>query len=158
MNYFADTNIFVGFSVIHDEWHEQCKKFITADENQIFWSNLVKKEYEDKLQDIINSVEFFIKNLLERIILSLMIRRTPERKTRFIGRVLSRSGKGISGGTLDHLQCFMADDLTEIGPEFSFRFVIMQNFLSIEQREHDLLHQVLTVLLRHAESTADSED
>ena len=63
MNYFADTNIFVGFSVIHDEWHEQCKKVITADENQIFWSNLVKKEYEDKLQDIINSVEFFIKKV-----------------------------------------------------------------------------------------------
>lgn len=63
MNYFADTNIFVEFSVIHDEWHEQCKKFITADENQIFWSNLVKKEYEDKLQDIINSVEFFIKKV-----------------------------------------------------------------------------------------------
>ena len=43
----------------------------------------------------------------------------------------------------------MTNDLTEIGPELSFRRVIVQDFLPIEQRKHDLLHQILAVL-QHA--------
>lgn len=48
MSFFIDTNLAVGFSVVHDNWHEKSKKFVENNED-IYWSNLVKKEYEYKL-------------------------------------------------------------------------------------------------------------
>ena len=61
MNYFTDTNIPLGYAVIHDKWHKKSTEFILDDENTIFWSTLVRKEYSNKLSDIIFDVESFLK-------------------------------------------------------------------------------------------------
>lgn len=62
MSFFTDTNLAVGYSVIHDKWHEKSKDFIDNNKN-IYWSNLVKEEYEDKLEDIENASDFFLKRV-----------------------------------------------------------------------------------------------
>ena len=54
MNYFIDTNVALGYTIIHDKWHPQSEKFITETSEDIFWSNLVKKEYSSKLNNIEN--------------------------------------------------------------------------------------------------------
>ena len=56
MSFFVDTNIPLGYTVIHDKFHDSSKNFIENNEN-IFWSNLVKKEYTEKLDDIIDDIE-----------------------------------------------------------------------------------------------------
>ena len=61
MNYFIDTNVALGYTIIHDKWHPQSEKFITETSEDIFWSNLVKKEYSSKLNNIENSIDFFLK-------------------------------------------------------------------------------------------------
>lgn len=44
MNIFLDTNIPIGYTVIHDRLHEDSKTFIDNHEtDSIFWSTLVKK-------------------------------------------------------------------------------------------------------------------
>lgn len=59
MNFFTDTNIPIGYTVIHDKWHKPSKKFINNHSNEsIFWSNLVQKEYQETLNDIIDDVNF----------------------------------------------------------------------------------------------------
>ncbi|MBQ7928549.1 MAG: hypothetical protein IJ287_07425 [Methanobrevibacter sp.] len=61
MNFFVDTNIPLGYTVIHDKWHEKSKTFIENHANDsIFWSTLVKKEYRKKLNDIIDEVRIFL--------------------------------------------------------------------------------------------------
>lgn len=62
MSFFVDTNLAVGYTVIHDKWHEKSKNFIEKEEN-IHWSNLVQSEYEKKLNDIENESEFFLKRV-----------------------------------------------------------------------------------------------
>ena len=61
MHYFIDTNVALGYTVIHDKWHPPSEKFITETSEDIFWSNLVKKEYSSKLNNIENSIDFFLK-------------------------------------------------------------------------------------------------
>ena len=63
MNYFIDTNVALGYTIIHDKWHPQSEKFITETSEDIFWSNLVKKEYSSKLNNIENSIDFFLRTL-----------------------------------------------------------------------------------------------
>lgn len=63
MSFFIDTNIAIGFTVIHDKWHEQSKKFINNCSDSIYWSNLVKDEYTRKLTDIEEPTEFFLKRV-----------------------------------------------------------------------------------------------
>lgn len=61
MNYFIDTNIPIGYSIIHDQWHDVSKDFINNHQkDSIFWSNLVKREYTEKLNKIINNVSIFL--------------------------------------------------------------------------------------------------
>lgn len=61
MVFFTDTNIPLGYTVVHDKWHESSKTFINNHENDsIFWSNLVKKEYRETLNDIIDDVNVFL--------------------------------------------------------------------------------------------------
>ena len=62
MSFFIDTNLAVGYSVIHDKWHEKSKKIVENNEN-IYWSNLVQQEYNYKLEDIENTSEFFLKRV-----------------------------------------------------------------------------------------------
>ena len=61
MHYFIDTNVALGYTIIHDKWHPQSDKFITETSEDIFWSNVVKKEYSSKLNNIENSIDFFLK-------------------------------------------------------------------------------------------------
>lgn len=61
MNYFTDTNIPLGYTVIHDRWHEKSTEIILNNENKIFWSNLVREEYSKKLSEITYDVERFLK-------------------------------------------------------------------------------------------------
>ena len=61
MNIFLDTNIPIGYTVIHDRLHEDSKTFIDNHEtDSIFWSTLVKKEYRQTLNDIIDEVKIFL--------------------------------------------------------------------------------------------------
>jgi hypothetical protein len=60
--FFVDTNFAVGYTVIHDKWHEKAKNFVEKND-EIYWSNLVQKEYEYKLGDIENTTEFFLKRV-----------------------------------------------------------------------------------------------
>lgn len=61
MNYFTDTNIPLGYTVIHDRWHVESTDFILKNQNKIFWSNLVQEEYSNKLSYITHDVERFLK-------------------------------------------------------------------------------------------------
>lgn len=61
MSFFIDTNMAIGYSVVHDKWHDNAVKFICETEEDIFWSNLVQKEYSEKLGEIISIVEIFLK-------------------------------------------------------------------------------------------------
>ncbi|WP_407411671.1 hypothetical protein [Methanobrevibacter sp.] len=61
MNFFVDTNIPIGYTVIHDRLHEKSKTFIDNHEtDSIFWSTLVKKEYHETLNDLIDEVKIFL--------------------------------------------------------------------------------------------------
>lgn len=61
MNYFIDTNISLGYTIIHDKWHDVSKTFINNHEkDSIFWSNLVKNEYAKKFNKIIDDMNIFI--------------------------------------------------------------------------------------------------
>lgn len=62
MSYFADTNLAFGYTVIHDKWHENSKEFI-EDNNLIFWSTLVQKEYTEKLDDVLDDIEYFLESI-----------------------------------------------------------------------------------------------
>ena len=61
MNYFIDTNVAIGYTVVHDKWHEPSRDFITNCEDSIFWSNLVVKEYGEKLDEILDVIDEFLK-------------------------------------------------------------------------------------------------
>ena len=61
MHYFIDTNVALGYTVIHDKMHPESEKFIRETSEDIFWSNLVKEEYSFKLNDIEDSIDFFLK-------------------------------------------------------------------------------------------------
>lgn len=60
MTFFVDTNIPLGYTIIHDKFHDPSKNFI-EDNEDIFWSNLVKKEYTEKLDALIDDIEIFLK-------------------------------------------------------------------------------------------------
>lgn len=61
MNYFLDTNVPLGYTIIHDKWHESSINFIndTCDDS-LFWSNFVKDEYDRKLEIILNMAHDFL--------------------------------------------------------------------------------------------------
>lgn len=61
MSFFSDTNIPIAYTVIHDKWHINAITFLNNhEEDTIFWSTLVKDEYENKLKDIIGDVAKFL--------------------------------------------------------------------------------------------------
>jgi hypothetical protein len=61
MKFFTDTNIPLGYTVIHDKWHDQSIKFITDHQkDSIFWSNMVKHEYNENLNQIIDNSDDFL--------------------------------------------------------------------------------------------------
>ena len=66
MSFFVDTNIPLGYTIIHDKYHDSSNNFITNNRN-IFWSNLVQKEYTEKLDEIIDDIDIFLK-LTEKIL------------------------------------------------------------------------------------------
>ena len=63
MSFFIDTNMAIGYSVVNDKWHNNAVKFFSETEEDIFWSNLVKKEYTEKLGEIIYLIETFLKRV-----------------------------------------------------------------------------------------------
>ena len=60
MNYFIDTNIPLGYVIIHDKHHPTAKEFLEKNKNKLFWSNLVKKEYSIKFFKILDLIETFL--------------------------------------------------------------------------------------------------
>ena len=63
MNYFIDTNIPLGYAIIHDKWHNVSKTFLdNHQKDSIFWSNLVKNEYTEKFNEILDDINTFIAN------------------------------------------------------------------------------------------------
>ena len=52
MNFFTDTNVPIGYTIIHDEWHEKSCDFIDNTQESIYWSTCVKKEYENTFEEI----------------------------------------------------------------------------------------------------------
>ena len=56
MLFFTDTNIALGYTVVHDRWHDPSKEFIENHEDALFWSNLVHDEYCRKLDWIIGQL------------------------------------------------------------------------------------------------------
>ena len=69
MAFFTDTNIALGYTIIHDRWHENAKKLIDEQTDEIFWSNLVEMEYNRKLDDILDDIDIFLK-LTENILIN----------------------------------------------------------------------------------------
>lgn len=67
MPFFADTNLVLGYTIIHDKWHEKADKLISETNDAIFWSNLVKDEYNRKMGDIFDDIDIFLK-LTEKIL------------------------------------------------------------------------------------------
>lgn len=67
MCYFIDTNVSIGYTVPHDEWHESSVKFIENASKHIYWSNLVQKEYKEVINSIVDDTEIFLDEI-ERIL------------------------------------------------------------------------------------------
>lgn len=65
MNFFIDTNLPIGYTVPYDKWHQASINFIDNTFNPIFWSNLVEKEYDDKIDSIIDNLEVFSNKVLK---------------------------------------------------------------------------------------------
>lgn len=61
MSFFIDTNLALGYTVIHDKWHEKADTFVNDANERIFWSNLVQNEYYIKLNDILDEIDIFLK-------------------------------------------------------------------------------------------------
>lgn len=59
MNFFTDTNVPIAYTVIHDKWHEKANKFIENYSDSLFWSNLVRNEYNDKFGEILDDIDYF---------------------------------------------------------------------------------------------------
>lgn len=59
-----DTNVPIGYTIIHDRWHENSKNFIDNNKNSIFWSNFVKSEYYNKLDNILDYIVKFLKSIV----------------------------------------------------------------------------------------------
>lgn len=63
MPFFVDTNIALGYTCIHDKWHKNANKLIAENyDDKIFWSNLVKDEYNRKLNNILDDIDVFLKS------------------------------------------------------------------------------------------------
>lgn len=60
MGFFTDTNIPIGYTIIHDKWHESSKQFYSQCNGDIYWSNFVQKEYNTKLKNITQCISLFL--------------------------------------------------------------------------------------------------
>jgi hypothetical protein len=60
MPFFTDTNLPIGYTIIHDKWHENSKKFYSREKEKKYWSTLVHNEYENTLKDIVKQEETFL--------------------------------------------------------------------------------------------------
>lgn len=60
MNYFIDTNIALGHTIVPDRIHQSTKKFIDENYKNTYWSTLVRKEYQKKLRTILQSIIKFL--------------------------------------------------------------------------------------------------
>lgn len=65
MIYFLDTNIFVGYVIFEDPWHE--KSLEVFNRENLYWSPIVKEEAEKKLENIYLYLNLFIDELEEII-------------------------------------------------------------------------------------------
>ncbi|MBR3112528.1 MAG: hypothetical protein IKH29_02300 [Methanobrevibacter sp.] len=59
MKNFIDTNIALGYSLNCDKMHETCLEFISNNED-IFWSNNVKQEFQKKYEQIFQLIHNFM--------------------------------------------------------------------------------------------------
>lgn len=59
--FFPDSNVPIGFTIIHDKWHISSQKFINEHKNSLLWSNLVEDEYNNKFEDIVDESDQFLK-------------------------------------------------------------------------------------------------
>lgn len=64
MKFFCDTNIPIGYTIIHDKWHPKSSEFIENNKYPIFWSNFVKQEYYNKIDDIIDLITEFLEYII----------------------------------------------------------------------------------------------
>ena len=62
MPFFADTNLALGYTIIHDKHNENASELINKTSDDIFWSNLVKDEYYRKLNNIFGDIDIFLKS------------------------------------------------------------------------------------------------
>ena len=60
MVYFIDTNIGIGYSIFPDKFHNPCKDFITDTLEDIYWSNGIYKEFNDKFCELLENIEDFL--------------------------------------------------------------------------------------------------
>ena len=68
MSYFVDTNVPTGYAIPHDKWHGSSVDFIENASEPIYWSTVVKNEYQNILDSIVDDIEIFldeIKKLLK---------------------------------------------------------------------------------------------
>lgn len=63
MNFFLDTNIPYGYTVIHDKWHEKASEFVDNNKNPLFWSNNVEEEYSELFNQTLDEIDVFFKQV-----------------------------------------------------------------------------------------------
>ena len=55
----------IGYTVIHDKWHEESVEFIETSTEPIYWSNLVEEEYDEPLEDITSDLIYWLNYITE---------------------------------------------------------------------------------------------
>ena len=76
MDFFIDTNVALGFSIIPDKWHDKSRVFFEENlDKDIYWSNLVKEEYLEKsiyiallIRDFLQKIQYILENSNKRFI------------------------------------------------------------------------------------------
>lgn len=60
MAFFLDTNIPIGYTIIHDKYHENASNFIDNHQDSLFWSDLVEEEYYGRFRNIFRQIRYFL--------------------------------------------------------------------------------------------------
>lgn len=61
MIYFLDTNIFIGYVFFEDPWHDKSLKVFEL--KRLYWSDTVKKEFNNKFKEISNELYGFVSEI-----------------------------------------------------------------------------------------------
>lgn len=64
MDYFIDTNVAIAFSFFPDKFHNSSKELLLERYREIYWSNNVFKEYEEKFGELYGVFEDFLDCIL----------------------------------------------------------------------------------------------